>query len=138
MKWTFKFRSNAPLVSVQVLSAGSTWLRGRATLQNDEKKRKMGAVVKTRRMAEGGERREAGRRGNKLHICQQVASFVRAQRKALEREKEALKRLLQGRPTHRHNGGRERQRQSSWVIKATTSLSLLARAYVLLLHTISV
>ena len=91
MKWTFKFRSNA--------------LRGRATLQNDEKKRKMGAVVKTRRMAEGGERREAGRRGNKLHICQQVASFVRAQRKALEREKEALKRLLQGRPTHRHNHG---------------------------------
>ena len=135
MKWTFKFRSNAPLVSVQVLSAGSTWLRGRATLQNDEKKRKMGAVVKTRRMAEGG--REAGRRGNKLHICQQVASFVRAQRKALEREKEALKRLLQGRPTHRHNRGRERQRQSSWVIKAT-SLSLLARASVLLLHDFSV
>ena len=59
MKWTFKFRSNAPLVSVQVLSTGSTWLRGRATLQNGEKKRKMGAVVKTRRMAEGG-RQEGG------------------------------------------------------------------------------
>ena len=59
---------------------------------------------------EGGRRAggQEGRRGNKLHICQQVASFVRAERKAFEREKEALKREA-ARTTDHDNAERERE-----------------------------